>query len=114
MPVRQLKITMAENVIVPMYGRKDGLIKPALKLAEPLQDKLIFETIGGEEAEIAKYLLEMRGYRVKRANVWAVDESNDGTRELLQEATWVYFSPKRWHGEESYRVPAQEVENLLR
>jgi hypothetical protein len=112
--VRELKIAIAEQVIVPFFGRFEGLVLPALRAAvEDGVEKVIFETIGGEEATLAADYLRKNGYTLKQANMTCPTEEPDGTRSLLSDAISVWFDKEHWF-EAGDRTPAERLVAYLK
>lgn len=112
--VRKLKIQLAEQVVVPFFGRFDGLILPALRSPVDANKRLILmETIGGEEARWIQEHLVNNGYSISKANIRNTAEEDDGTRSLLSDAQDVWFSNSQWYQSHS-RLPVNLVVKLVR
>ena len=86
---RQFKIDVAEKIIVPLFGRDAGIVKPTVdemyKLYSQYARNVIIESIGGEEWEILERYL--KGYQMDYVafNVRSPEREQPGVdiRQLL-------------------------------
>jgi hypothetical protein len=113
--IRELKIVMAENVLVPTLGRQKALLNPIRQTILTLDDtikNLWIETIGGSEFE--KMLVWVKFYlpksEVMRVNMSSVNSEPDGIKQRLNPADLeVFFEPRRWYAPPEISTPYRKT-----
>lgn len=94
--IRSFKIMVAEDIIVPLYGRERGLIIPTLWVVDYNAPVIYIETIGGEEAECIKNHLP--NHKIIPINIRSKGEqAGVDIRQLLPDARDIYWSQERWY-----------------
>lgn len=82
---RALKIAVAEEVVVPLFGRKEGIVRPTVEYIKQSEDDVfVIESIGGEEFDILIDMLGKDKYDIQLLNIVTEKFNNvDDIRQLL-------------------------------
>jgi hypothetical protein len=96
---RQLKIYVAEQIIVPYVGRDVGIVQPTIRKLLESQGRIRFlESIGGDEYVLAKQALIAEGFETLAVNIRsATEEACIDIRQLLPSDARIGFDADEWY-----------------
>lgn len=111
---RDFKIHIAEEVIVPNFGRTQGMIVPACEAVPPETPLVFFETIGGIEWKQARSWFDLKGgNQTDMVNIRAAQELQGvDIRELLPTDNMINFNPDEFYDEDELDRIAYQSEYL--